>query len=92
MTLNELENQIYNYLISRKVKNPNIRMNAYKKIRDFIEKTGAFLQNDEVNLHSEREKFISQYLEYKKSIGNSENLNGAEKHVIKKIYDYAINN
>lgn len=91
MTLNQLENQIHNYLIQQKVESPNRRMSDFKKIREFMEKTGSFLKDNEVVLNLERKDFKSQYLKYKKSTGGSENLNGAENHVIKLIYDYCDN-
>lgn len=91
MKLDELQNQINEYLIKREVKKPQIRMRAFRNIREFIEKSGSFIMNEEVDLHVERPVFASQYSLHKKNNGKSENLSGAETHVIKLIYDYCDN-
>lgn len=88
MTLNELQNQIKNYLTNRDVKDPKIRMNAFQKIRRFMEENPTFIVDEHINLNLDREKFSSQYLTYKTTIGGSGKLSGAENHVIKLIYDY----
>jgi len=82
MTLAEILGIINRNLDSRNLKKPNIRKSALCKIILFIETTGNYLLNDQLILPNKRKEFELAYRKYKKS-----ELNGAEKNVIKLIYD-----
>ena len=83
MKISELQTSIHNDLDSRDLKNPNIRKSALRNILDFISATRTYLNNNEINLPPKKSTFIEEYLNYKKK----EILNGAEKSMIKAIYD-----
>lgn len=85
MTTTDLFRIVNADLDSRNLKNPNIRKNALRKILSFIESSNSYLFKKQINLPCKRDFFESEYRQYKKNV----ELSGAEKHVIKLIYDYA---
>ncbi len=83
MTPRDILKRINTYLDTRKnIKHPNIRKSALSKIISFIENTKIYLSKDQLNL-PERKDFEAAYMNH-----NKKDLNGAEKHIIKLIYDY----
>lgn len=84
MELQELQILINKDLDSRNLKNPNIRKNALRKIVKFISETYSHINQETLSLPN-RNNLVKNYEIYK-----SNNINGAEKHIIKLIYDYYI--
>lgn len=87
MTTRDIFKIINTELNVRHLKNPNIRKNALSKIISFIEDTKIFLLDDQLNLPNQKRIFEVAYTNYK-----NKNINGAERHVKKLIYDYVYPN
>lgn len=83
MTTKEILAIIDRELDSRNLVDPNIRKRALRKVLSFMRSTGEFLSGEELTLPADRKVMESAYAGYK-----GKNINGAEKNVIKMIYDY----
>lgn len=84
MKLQELQILINKDLECRNLKNPNIRKNALRKIVKFISETYSHINQENFSL-PDRNSLVKNYEIYK-----GKNINGAEKHIIKLIYDHYI--
>lgn len=82
MELQELQILINKDLNCRNLKNPSIRKNALRKIVKFILETYSHINQENFSL-PDRTSLVKNYEIYK-----GKNINGAEKHIIKLMYDY----
>lgn len=77
--------KIREYLFSRDVKKPGIRMNALERVFNYMKAAGGFFNKEQITLQFERGKTIEVLTKAK---GNE--LSSSDKHVIKLMYDYYI--
>lgn len=82
MEFQELQILINKDLDCRNLKNPSIRKNALRKIVKFISETYSHINQENFSL-PDRNSLVKNYEIYK-----GKNINGAEKHIIKLMYDY----
>ena len=75
--------KIREFLYSRKVKDPNIRLRALERVFDYMTKASGFIKNDEIILLHERKRALDILSKVKGG-----DLSSSDKHVVKLIYDY----
>lgn len=75
--------KIREFLYSRNVKNPSIRLNALERVFSYMKSAGGFINNGEITLLPERRKTLDVIFKEK-----GKDLSSSEEHVVKLMYDY----
>lgn len=75
--------KIREFLYSRNVKNPSIRLNALERVFSYMKSAGGFIKNGVITLFPERNKTLEIIFKEK-----GKDLSSSEKHVVKLMYDY----
>ena len=83
MTKDYFRLKIREFLFSRKVADPNIRLRALERVFKYMEQAGGLIKNEEVILPSDRKKLTEILTKVKGG-----EVRGSEDHIIKLMYDY----
>ena len=87
MTINEMITLVDRFLDSKNLASPGRRKNAIRRVAEFMESTGSFLNGKQLNLPSDKGTVVSAYERYKGS-----NLSGADKSAINHMYEIVQSN